>query len=44
MWLNSHRGHVSPVTGVFDIYIHLVLHSLGILEPSSTKTFPLRGA
>ena len=39
-WPASHHGHVSPVTGVFDIYIHLVLHSLRILEPSSLKTFP----
>ena len=44
MWPASHHGYVSTVTGVFSVYIHFVLDGLRILEPSSTKTFPLRGA
>ena len=43
MWPASHHGYVSTVTGVFSVYIHIVLDGLRILEPSSTKALLLRG-
>ena len=43
VWPASHHGYVSTVTGVFSVYIHIVLDGLRILEPSSTKALLLRG-